>query len=111
MRILLAEDNPMAVSAIKDYLKIHTVDAFSTAEKAITKFEHTHFDAAIVDINLLESSGLDVIDYMLSKCNKIIIVATSGYITPILKRDLHEKGIPLLEKPFLMSALGKELKL
>jgi len=113
MLILIAEDNPMIAAAIKLYLEdseIHAMVA-STAKEAIDLFTAWHYDGAVVDVNLFTSSGMDVIDFMREKCEKIHIVATTGYRVPDVIIELAKKEVPLLVKPFEMKDLWRELRL
>ena len=108
-KILIAEDDP-------DYQELHQT-IFSTSyevtivdstETAFEKLAKEHFDLAIVDINLLGMTGLEILRKI--KCagltQEIPVVLCSGLSGSFIKEQALELGAAgFVTKPFNVEAI------
>lgn len=86
MRILLTEDNFIVGKSIKQILesKKYLVDWVQDGESCETALRNTNFDIIILDINLPDISGIEVI-------KKITLLIDIFYIFPIIKAGFFSK--------------------
>jgi len=113
MKILIIEDEKPLSDSIVEYLTTegHVCEAVYNYEDAIEKIELYQYDCAIVDINLPDGSGLEIIKKIKEKMISFGIIIISG-------RDSLENRIEGLEigadhyltKPFHLAELNAHLK-
>ena len=91
MRILLTEDNFIVGKSIKQILenKKYLVDWVQDGESCETALQTTKFDIIILDINLPDISGIEIIKKIRSK--NIIFLINIPYIFPIIKAGFFSK--------------------
>jgi DNA-binding response OmpR family regulator len=108
MRILLVEDDSMMARAVKTALTQagYAVDWVSTAEDACLALETTTYDLAVLDINLPDKSGLDLIRGLRSKKNELPVLALTSRDTTKQKVEGLNAGMDdYLIKPFDLEEL------
>lgn len=113
MNILIIEDEIDLQESIREYLEsesfiVTTAPSFSKAEEKIALYK---YDCIIVDINLPDGSGLNIIRQLKKQNN------CSGVIIISAKNSLDDKLIGLdigaddyLTKPFHLSELNSRIK-
>lgn len=113
-KILVVEDEAIAVMTIEDILKDWGYDVCSFAssgKSAIERAEENRPDIVIMDINLHGSlNGIDAAEKIKKICSADIIFVT-GYV----KEDYEEKAskikpIAFLEKPINFSLLRESIE-
>ncbi len=113
MKILLIEDEKELSNSVSDYLKIsgHLCEQVFTYKSAVEKINLYQYDCALVDINLPDGSGLDIVKQIKQKNDilGIIIISARDSI------DDRIKGLDLgaddyLVKPFDLAELNARLK-
>ena len=113
MKILLIEDEKELSRSITDYLQNenYLCEAVFNFEQAIEKINLYHYDCIIVDINLPDGSGLNLIGEL--KENK----SETGIIIISARNSLDDKIIGLeigaddyLTKPFHLPELNARIK-
>ena len=89
-RILLIEDDIYQITYLRiifrDYLPTIQLIAVETWEDALVKLSSEHFDLIILDMNLPDAEGLDVIA-QINSANKIPILVLTGSIDENLERQ------------------------
>jgi DNA-binding response OmpR family regulator len=113
MKILIVEDEKALSNSIEEYLleEKHLCEAVYTYGDAAEKIDLYEYDCIIVDINLPDGSGLDLIRLIKQK------LITSGIIIVSARNSLEnrieglEKGADnYLTKPFSLAELNALLK-
>lgn len=82
-KILLIEDSPGDATLIEEYLSSETERMFqltwiSSLSEAKNILKDTHFDAALLDINLSDSRGKDTIDAMIIDMSCLPVIVLTG---------------------------------
>ena len=108
MKVLLLEDEFMLLSSIKSFLlsKNIMVDCCKSGKEAIAATKKSDYDMYILDINVPDLSGLDVLKRIRSKDKFTPIII----ITAMIDIDTLEKAYSLgcneyLKKPFNLREL------
>ena len=113
MKILIIEDEKALNDSILDYLHAegHVCEAVYTYEEAVEKAELYDYDCVVVDINLPDGNGLDIIK-RIKKSGKtpgiIIVSARNALEDRIEGPDIGADNY--LTKPFHLAELNAHLK-
>ncbi len=113
MKILIIEDEPELRKSMKQYLhqEGYVIESASDYSKALEKIEVYDYDCILVDINLPQGNGLDIIKHLKqnhSKAGIIIISAKNSSDDKILGLDLGADDY--LAKPFNLAELNSRIK-
>ncbi len=113
MKILIIEDEPELRKSMKQYLhqEGYVIESASDYSKALEKIEVYDYDCILVDINLPQGNGLDIIKQLKqnhSKAGIIIISAKNSSDDKILGLDLGADDY--LAKPFNLAELNSRIK-
>jgi len=113
MRILLVEDEPELQSSIVQYLDYagNIVEAVAEFNKASDKIHEFDYDCILIDINITNGNGLELIKELKqakSKAGIIIISAKNSLDDKITGLDLGADDY--LTKPFHLSELNARIK-
>ncbi|MFH0867451.1 MAG: response regulator transcription factor [Bacteroidota bacterium] len=113
MKILIIEDEKALAESIIEYLsgEGHVCEEVNLFSDAIEKIELYHYDCLVVDINLPDGSGLDLITLLKKKS------ADTGVIIVSARNSLENRieGLEIgadnyLTKPFQLAELNALLK-
>ena len=102
-RILVVDDQSDVRAMISMLLRVNHFEVIEAgnAASALRAFEHTTFDAVIVDIFLGDASGLDLISAMRERAPGLAVVAVSGMAkVDAVSRPLDLAVVVCLQKPF-----------
>lgn len=113
MKILIIEDEKALSDSIVEYLTTegHLCEAVYDFQKASEKIELYEYDCAIVDINLPDGSGLDIIKKIKEKQISLGIIIISGRGSLENRIEGLEIGADhYLTKPFHLAELNAHLK-
>lgn len=117
MKILIVEDEPMLLAAMRQYFEeegyvVTTAATFAAAARAFHDYE---YDCVVVDIGLPDGSGLNLIRQ--GKAGVLAANASTGLIIISAKDSLDDKllGLELgsddyLTKPFHLPELNARIK-
>lgn len=113
MKILVVEDEKGLAESISDYLSkegfvVETADEFNLAHEKISLY---NYDCAIVDLNLPNGTGFDIVSYIKSKdvSTGIIIISARNALEDKI-RGLEIGSDDYLIKPFHLSELNARVK-
>lgn len=113
MRILLVEDDPMLGASLKKALEKHAygVDWVQDGESALAMLKDCNFEAAILDINLPNMSGIEVLKATRSNKNGLPIMMLTARDTSAHKVEGLDHGADdYLVKPFDLDELLARLR-
>ena len=108
MRVLLLEDEHMLMSSIKLFLlaKDITVDAFPTGKEARIAIKKNEYDMYILDINVPEMTGIDIMKHIRKKDKYTPIIIVTGSIDINSIDEAYALGCSeYLKKPFNLREL------
>lgn len=83
MKILIVEDEPQMVEELEDLIKGYDEEiitaACSSPSEALEIFDRQDFDAAFLDIQMPEMTGLELADYLVEKKPDLILAFITAY--------------------------------
>jgi DNA-binding response OmpR family regulator len=113
-RVLVIDDQKDVRAMVGIVLRVHRFEVVEAESGAagLNAFEESPFDAAIVDIFLGDTSGVDVIASLRERAPGLPIIAVSGMTTlDFMDQSPHLANVVCLQKPFrpndLLQALRK----
>lgn len=113
MRVLIVDDEPLARTALTNALSKRTdVEAFDTASDAVDaldKLGRDSYDVLLLDINMPEVSGLQLVDRIKESARAVpaIVFVTAYQQHAIAAFEKH--AVDYVLKPFNAERLGKAL--
>lgn len=113
MKILIIEDEKALSDSIVEYLTTegHICESVYNFSDAVEKIELYEYDCAIVDINLPDGSGLEIIKRIKAKMSSLGIIIISGRNSLENRIEGLEIGADhYLTKPFHLAELNAHLK-
>ena len=105
-KILIVDDEPSNIEYLKEIMeitRITDVDSTTSAKLAFEKYASTHYDLVLLDINMPELSGFEVLERFaqLNKTNPAKVVMLSGHCDNAIKQKALKLGAnDMLSKPF-----------
>ena len=113
-RILIIDDQKDVRAMVAIVLRVHHFEVVEAGSGAagLKAFAQAPFDAAIVDIFLGDTSGIDVITTLREDAPALPVIAVSGMTTlDFMDQSPHLANVVCLQKPFrpndLLQALRK----
>lgn len=117
MRILVIDDQSYVRAAVASALKVngHEVLAVESGPLALKAFDESGFDAAIVDVFMLEMDGMTLINALRDRAPHLPIVVISGgadggTVLDILATAPKLSGVAFLQKPFRPNQLAQAIR-
>jgi DNA-binding response OmpR family regulator len=106
MAILLVDDEPRLREALARSLSVrgHHVDQAATHEEAVNVATTRHYDLLLIDINLPDATGWDVLRDLKTTGKEIPAIVISA-LPPSAARIREFRPIGVLHKPFPIEAL------
>ena len=113
MKLLIVEDETDLLKSMLSYLEIegYMCDGVTTYNMAIDKLFDYEYDCVVVDINLPDGSGLDIIKFLKDKQKRagIIIVSARDTLDDRIQ-GLQTGADDYITKPFNLAELNARLK-
>ena len=112
VRILVVEDSPSMAEMYKEYLEgdSYQVDVVSTGEDALIKLQQALPSAIVLDVNLPDMSGMDVLKYIHEQQLPIVSLVITGHGSVDLAVESMNLGAyDFIEKPFTAKRLKHTL--
>lgn len=113
MKILLLEDELMLQSSIQEYIQAlgYEIVCFSDGLEANNELEQNEYDLLLLDINVPNFSGLDIIENLKENYNFIPTIFISADTSIETISQAFEYGaIDYLKKPFHLKELGLRIQ-
>lgn len=112
MKILIADDEKEIVEAIKEFLikKEYSVDIALDGKKALDLIKIKDYDLILLDENMPELTGLEIVEYIKNLHLKSKIIMLTGY--PAIKEDFAKIiGVDeYLEKPIDLKKIEEAIR-
>ncbi len=109
-KILIVDDDPMSIEFLKIFLESegHTTDTALSSSEAVDKIKASIPEVLLTDLNLGDSSGEEIINYLIKNDHQIKIIIMSGYG----KSHINNKDLKydfLITKPVDLNKLNELL--
>ena len=89
----------------------HTVVACGSSQEAMEQLRSQAFDLIVLDIQLDQESGLELLQKITREQENIPVILCTGYSSPITELDKGISGIKaVLRKPLLLNDLMKTVR-
>ena len=108
MKVLLIEDDIQLNTTITNFLQLiqYNVKSIFDGEVAINTIDESDFDLYIIDINIPNISGLDIIKYIRQKdTNSPIIIITASLELDNFQKAFENGCDEYIKKPFFLEEL------
>lgn len=113
MKILVADDDPMIRSELSELLRDdgHDVDTAADGREAIQRIETDAYDAALLDLVMPRSTGLDVLRRaaVVSPRTAVIMITGQGTIDTAVEA-MKAGAVDFIEKPPEIEAIQRSLR-
>jgi CheY-like chemotaxis protein len=84
-----------------DKLRIFEVEVFEDPRKALARLEEQEFDIVVTDVRMEEVDGIQVLEHIMSTCERTRVILITGYATVEVAREALVKGaFDFIAKPF-----------
>jgi two-component system, NarL family, sensor histidine kinase EvgS len=113
LRIMVVEDDDIVRELFSRYLctKGHQVTGACSGEEGLKLFRSGHFDLIVMDLSLMDMSGLDLSRRIKKNDKHTRIILCSGCELQQRQQELHEAGInAFLQKPVRMADLSRVIE-
>ncbi|MDX9779064.1 MAG: response regulator transcription factor [Patescibacteria group bacterium] len=108
MKILIIDDEKDIISFVRNGLKsrAHSVDVAYDAKHGLFLARSNHYDLIILDYNLPDKNGLEILQEIRQAGQKIPILALSVKAETNIKTEMFKNGVDdYVTKPFLLEEL------
>ena len=111
--VLIVDDEPGQLDSLNELMSLsgYEVGTANCGHDAIGLLEKNHYDSILLDLNMPNGSGFDVIDYVISGNIHTKIIVVSGNTDFESTRDALRKGAyDFLKKPYVPDELLATVK-
>jgi DNA-binding response OmpR family regulator len=111
--ILLLEDDDILQEIIEEYLIEHkfNVDSYSNGEEALDAIEKNSYDLLLLDINVPEINGFEILEYLREIKDRTPIIFITSLTSVSNLQKAFELGVnDYLKKPFDLDELLVRIK-
>ncbi|MCK1734143.1 response regulator [Bradyrhizobium sp. 138] len=112
-RVLVIDDQKGVRAMVAIVLRVNHFEVVEAESGAagLRAFAEGHFDAAIVDIFLGDTNGVDVISILRERAPALPVIAVSGMTTlDFMEQSPHLADVVCLQKPFRPNDLLQALR-
>jgi DNA-binding NtrC family response regulator len=112
-KVLIADDEPMVVQLLRLVLTRlgHTVLTANGGRAALSEFMDHRPEVSIVDINMPDMNGIDVVRGIRAVDLEAPVIVWSGAGRTLLEREAQDLGVTeFLKKDFSFNKLGQALR-
>jgi DNA-binding response OmpR family regulator len=113
MRLLVAESDPaLGTFLLQGFdAEKYAVDLTASGKEAESMAQERHYDAAILDLNLPQPDGLDVLRHVRAQRQQLPILILTNHARPEDRVRLFDSGADdLLLKPFAFAELSARVR-
>jgi CheY-like chemotaxis protein len=103
LRIMILDDEPIVGKRLMPALSKHgfEVEVFEDPRKALARLEEQEFDIVVTDVRMEEVDGIQVLEHIMSTCERTRVILITGYATVEVAREALVKGaFDFIAKPF-----------
>jgi len=111
--ILIVDDELVQLASLKELMTLsgYQVETAISGNKAIEHLQNTIFDAILLDLNMPEGSGFDVIAYVIENKIPVKVIVVSGQTDfESTKRALKQGAYDFIKKPYIADELLSTVK-
>lgn len=111
--VLIVDDEPGQLDSLKELMSLsgYEVSLASSGNEAIEKLEQNAYDTVLLDLNMPNGSGYDVIDYVVDNRINVKVIVVSGNTDFESTRNALKKGAyDFLKKPYVPDELLATVK-
>jgi len=111
LKVLIVDDEQINIELLMETMEVigcENTSATTSPVEAIKRYENESFDLVLLDLNMPEMSGYDVLDRLLKieKPAKAKIVILTGHNDESIKKRVLDQGAAgMLSKPFGMNEI------
>jgi DNA-binding NtrC family response regulator len=112
-KVLIVDDEPMVAHLLKMMLTRlgHTVLTANGGEAALSGFRDHRPEATILDLNMPDLNGVDVLRGIRAVDSEAPVIVWSGAVTQLLAWEAQDLGVTeFLKKDFSCNELGQALR-
>lgn len=95
-RVLLLEDQPMDALLLREELEVlgvgWTLEEVSTFAEAVSRWPGGAFDVLVMDLNLPDGQGMELLGRALELASGVPVVVLSGHEHPALTAQMLNRG-------------------
>jgi len=115
LRVLVVEDEPVAAAAHAEYVRrvpgFDLAAVATTGQEALRVLKHRPVDLVLLDMNLPDMHGLDIVRSMRSAGHSTDVIAvTSARDLDVVRRSVSLGIVQYVLKPFVFSTLRERLE-
>ena len=115
LRVLVVEDEPVAAAAHAEYVRrvpgFDLAAVATTGQEALRVLKHQPVDLVLLDMNLPDLHGLDIVRSMRSAGHSTDVIAvTSARDLDVVRRSVSLGIVQYVLKPFVFSTLRERLE-
>ena len=103
LNVMILDDEPIVGKRLKPALTKagFDVEFFLNPREALARLDEQEFDIVVTDLKMEEVDGIQVLENVLSKCEKTRVILITGYATVEVAREALVKGaFDFIAKPF-----------
>jgi len=103
VHVMIVDDEPIVGKRLKPALakRGFEVEVFENPSHALKRLGEKHFDIVVTDLRMGEVDGIQLLEYVMSTCEKTRVILITGYATVEVAREALVKGaFDFIAKPF-----------
>lgn len=103
VHIMILDDEPIVGKRLEPALTKHgfDVEVFVDPTKALARLEEKEFDIVVTDLRMEDVDGIQVLEHIMSRCERTRVILITGYATVEVAREALVKGaFDFIAKPF-----------
>ena len=113
LKALVVDDDKIFMEKLGEFLKIGfncDVTLTSNGSNAISKLDHDDYHILLLDLKMPGVDGFTVLAHAKKVNPRIIVIAISGIVDPVITKRVEEAGAWYMVKPIQLKALEFVLK-
>ena len=97
VEIIIVDDHPMVIEGLKTLLgddeRVHVKNHFTNGRETLEFFENDSVDVVLLDVNLPDINGVEMVKLILEKRSTIKILGLSTYSEPSIINQMIKDGV------------------
>jgi CheY-like chemotaxis protein len=103
VHVMILDDEPIVGKRLEPALTKHgfEVEVFVDPTEALARLEEKEFDIVVTDLRMEDVDGIQVLEHIMSRCDRTRVILITGYATVEVAREALVKGaFDFIAKPF-----------